>query len=506
MKNQLKLGVVLTYITLAIQMIVQLVYTPVMINLIGQSEYGLYTLVGSVVSYLSLLSFGATGAYLRFYMRYRKKDDSEGVAHLNGLFLVVFIIMSIVALIAGFILAGFSPQVFGDKLTAEEQDKAAILMYVLVFNIALTFPSSLFESIVSAHEQFVFQRTLNMLSVLFNPLICLPLLLTGFDSVAIVVVTLVISVLKLIVNVLYCVTRLNVGFRFGRFDFRLLKEIVVFSFFLFLNMLIDQINWSVDKYILGRVSGTNEVAVYGVSATINSAFLCFSTAISSVFSPKVNAIVAENKSNMLERLDDLFIKVGRLQFMVLGLIASGFVVFGRYFVTNIYVTAEYENSYYSALFLILPSVIPLIQNVGIEIQRAVNKHKFRAVIYLVMAVVNVIISIPLGIRFGSVGAAIGTCFSLVAANGVLMNIYYSKALGINITAFWKNMANVFRGMIIPLFFGVFIMNCIRFEGIKEFLLWALAYAVVYCFSVFLFGTEKYERDMVLKIFKKRNNL
>ncbi len=506
MKSQLKLGVVLSYITLAIQMLVQLVYTPVMINLIGQSEYGLYTLVGSVVSYLSLLSFGATGAYLRFYMRFKKNNDKNGVARLNGLFLIVFLIMSAVALVAGIVLAQFTPQVFGDKLTAAELDKAEVLMYILVFNIALTFPSSLFDSIVSAHEQFVFQRLLNMLSVLFNPLICLPLLLTGHDSVAIVAVTLIISVLKLIVNVWYCIVKLRTDFSFRDFDFSLLKEIAVFSFFLFLNMLIDQINWSVDKYILGRVSGTNEVAVYGVSATINSAFLSFSTAVSSVFSPKVNGIVAENKPDMLKALDSLFIKVGRIQFMVLGLIASGFVVFGKYFITDIYVTSEYVNSYYASLFLILPSIIPLIQNMGIEIQRAVNKHKFRSLVYLAMAFINVIISIPLGMEFGSIGTAAGTGLSLIIANGIIMNIYYYKVIGIDVFSFWKSILGILKGLVVPVVFGFFIMKYIIFESIRVFLLWALLYAVVYCVFVFVFGANENERDIILKILRKRKNI
>ena len=77
--NQLKLGVVLSYSAMALNMVVQLIYTPIMIRLLGQSEYGLYTLVGSVVSYLSLFSLGFTGAYLRFYSRYEQNHDADAL-------------------------------------------------------------------------------------------------------------------------------------------------------------------------------------------------------------------------------------------------------------------------------------------------------------------------------------------------------------------------------------------------------------------------------------------
>ena len=277
--NQLKLGVLLSYASMALNMVVQLVYTPVMIRLLGQSEYGLYTLVGSVVSYLSLFSLGFTGAYLRFYSRYAQKGDRTGVARLNGMFLTLFLCMSAAAIACGMTLSQFTPQLFGSNLTPAELSKAKILMQILVINVALTFPSSVFDSIVSAHEQFLFQRVLQLAGVAFNPLICLPLLLMGHGSVAVVGVTTAITIAKLATNIWFCRFKIHAPFEFRNFNFSLLKEIGAFSFFLFFNMIIDQVNWSVDKFILGRVAGTGAVAVYGVGSMINSMFTQFSIVI-----------------------------------------------------------------------------------------------------------------------------------------------------------------------------------------------------------------------------------
>ncbi len=505
MKNQIKIGAALSYLSVIMQMIIQLLYTPVMINLLGQNEYGLYTLVGSVVSYLSLLSFGATGAYTRFYMRFRQNGDQHAVGRLNGMFLTIFLIMSAAAIFTGGILVQFAPQIFGNKLSPAETEKAAVLMRILVFNIALTFPSSVFDSIVSAHEHFIFQRILSLLTVLFNPLICLPLLLAGHGSTAIVIITLILSSIKLVINIWYCIKKLKVQFIFRQFDFSLLNEILVFSSFVFINMIIDQVNWSVDKYILGRVAGTGEVAVYGVGATINSAFIGFSTAISSVFAPKINEIAAAGKNNMMYVLTELFTKIGRVQYIILGLIASGFVIFGKYFITDIYVTHEYEQSYYTALMLILPAMIPLIQNTGIEIQRALNKHKFRSLVYFAMAIINIIISIPLAKLWGSTGSALGTAIGLITANGLIMNIYYHKAIGINIMFFWKSILKLSKGLIIPFIAGAFIMNFISFGSIFEFALWVLFYMIIYCLSVFILGMNNDEKESITGLIKLKIN-
>ena len=500
--NQLKLGVLLSYTSMALNMVVQLVYTPVMIRLLGQSEYGLYTLVGSVVSYLSLFSLGFTGAYLRFYSRFSQKGDRTGVARLNGMFLTLFLLMSAAALVCGMALSQFTRELFGTNLTDAELSKAQVLMQILVVNVALTFPSSVFDSIVSAHEQFLFQRILQLAGVVFNPLICLPLLLMGHGSVAVVSVTTGITIAKLAANIWFCLFKIHAPFEFKNFNFGLLKEIGAFSFFLFLNMIIDQVNWSVDKFILGRVAGTGAVAVYGVGSMINAMFQQFSTAISSVFAPRVNRIAADHEGTMNQQFTSLFTRVGRIQFIVLGLIASGMIFFGQYFITNIYATSEYSDAYAVALLLILPAIIPLIQNVGLEIQRSVNKHQFRSIIYLFMAVANTIISIPLAFLYGPAGAALGTAISLLVANGLIMNWYYQKALGIGIGTFWKSIASLAKGLIFPVILGVFIMCKITFHGLLDFAIWVLIYTAVYAVSFWLLGMNDSEKQLVIKPLQK----
>lgn len=250
--NQLKIGIVFSYVSMALNMFIQLAYTPIMIRLLGQSEYGLYNLVGSVVSYLNLFSFGFSGAYLRFFNRAKKEGKNE-IAKLNGTFLSVFGVMAILAFVCGIVLAQFTKQIFGTKLTIGELHKAKILMIILVVNLAISLISSLFDSMVSAHERFLFQRVVSILGMICSPLICLPLLLSGYGSVEMVLTSTGITLVKFGANIFYCIKKLNIPFKFGKIELALIKEISTFSGFIFLNMIIDQINWNVDKYILGRV-------------------------------------------------------------------------------------------------------------------------------------------------------------------------------------------------------------------------------------------------------------
>ena len=177
--NQLRAGIVLSYATQAVQILSGLLYTPIMLRLLGQSEYGLYQLVQSVVSYLGLLNFGFSGAYIRYYARYRACDDQKGIARLNGMFMTIFLVITAVCLVCGGVMLCNVQGIFGDGLTAAEIDKARVLMALMIFNLALSFPGSVYGCYISAHEQFFFQRIINLLQVLFNPFLTLPLLLMG---------------------------------------------------------------------------------------------------------------------------------------------------------------------------------------------------------------------------------------------------------------------------------------------------------------------------------------
>lgn len=262
--SQKKIGVILSYICQLINILVGLIYTPVMLRLVGQSEYGLYQLVNSVVSYLSLLSLGFGSSYLRFYSKYKVKDDEESIAKLNGMFMIIFCIISVICVLCGTIMVERIHDIFGTGLTEREYVKAKILMELLIINLAMTFPNSVFNCSITASERFLFQKLLIVIQNLFNPFLSLPLLIMGYGSIGMVLVTTFLTFVVLLSNIYYCFKKLHIKFIFHGFQIGLLKEMWVFTFFIFINQIIDQINWSVDKFLLGRFAGTTAVAVYGV--------------------------------------------------------------------------------------------------------------------------------------------------------------------------------------------------------------------------------------------------
>ena len=497
--NQLKAGAILSYLSMGLGYLISIVYTPIMLRLLGQSEYGLYNLVASVVSYLGVLNFGFGSAYMRYYSKYKVKEDKEKIAVLNGMFLTIFIVMGVIASIAGIILALNTELIFGSELSSVELSRAKILMIILVINLAISFPNIVFSSHITANEKFIFQKVVQMIRIVANPFLVLPILLMGYGSVGMVVMTTILNLVVEALNIIFCMTKLKMEFSFKKFDFKLMKEMTVFSSFIFVNMIIDQINWNLDKFILGRFHGTVSVAVYGLAAQLNTYYKQLSTAVSNVFIPRVHRIVS--KGNPDTELTHLFTRIGRIQFIVLSLIASGIVFFGRPFI-NFWAGSEYDGSYGVALLLILPITIPLIQNIGIEIQRAKNMHRFRSIVYFFIAVLNLIVTIPLSSRYGAIGAATGTALSLLLGNGLLMNWYYHARVKLNIKYFWKQILSLTPALLIVIIFGILINNYLNLYNIVNFLVMGFIYVLIFFVSMWLLGMNDYEKDLIIKPLKK----
>ena len=509
--NQLKLGSLLSYFQMGLSVVIGLLYTPVMIRLLGQSEYGLYNTVASTISMLSVLNLGFNSSYIRYFAKYKKENDQESIYKLNGLYIIIFSVIGIIAFACGMFLTGNLELVFADGLTEREYEIARVLMLLLTINLSVSFPMGLFSNIISAHEHYVVLKLLGMVRTVAGPFITLPLLLMGYRSIAMVSVTVGVSIFTDLCYGYYTIRKLKQRFIFKDFEKGIFKSLFVYTGFIAINLIIDQINWNVAKYILARFRGTESVAIYSVGYALYSYYQLFSTSISGVFAPKIHRIIntIEDMKAQRKSLTDLFVKVGRIQYFVLALISSGIVFFGKSFILNIWAGEGYDHSYYVALLLIIPASIALIQNLGIEIQRAENKHQFRSIVYLIMALLNLGVSIYLCQIYGAIGSAIGTAVSLVVANGLIMNIYYHKKCNLDIICFWKNILSASKGLILPVIAGILL---VKFTDRNNLLIWVAdvgVYALVYGASMWLFGMNKYEKGLitgavgkVLRKFKK----
>lgn len=498
-KNQRKIGAILSYVVIALNMVVGLAYTPFLIRSLGQSEYGLYSIVYTVISYLTVMDMGFGNSIIIYTARYINQGDKEKQDKLHGMFFLIYCVIGVIATIIGIILFFNVDTLFGNTMTIEELSKARVMMLILTFNLAITFPLSIFGNIMVAHEKFVLGKSVKILQILLQPMMMIPLLLLGYKAIAMVIVVTITNIICLLLNTFICIKNLNVRLKFKGFDFTLLKEIFAYSFFIFLNQIIDKANWSLGQFLLGSLVGTVATAIYAVSSQLNNMYMNFSTAISNVMLPKITKMEDRKASN--NEFTDVFVKTGRIQYLLMALIITGFVLFGKAFI-NWWAGPGYEDSYLIACILMIPATIPLIQNIGLSILQAKNLYKYRTIIFFGIAILNVVMSIPLTKIYGGIGTAIGTAVSLILGQCIILNIYYHKKVGINMIEFWKNILRMSIPIVFVALFGIGLNILIVSNSILILALKIILYSIVYVLIMWFFGMDNYEKNLIIKPFNK----
>lgn len=497
--NQLRAGVVMTYLNIGLGSLIPFIYTPIMLRLLGQSEYGLYSLANSVVGYLSLLSFGLGSTIVRYVAKYRAEGNKEQEEKVIGLFIVMYSLLAILVLAGGWIISCNVEPIFHRGLTDAEISKIAVLVRIMAFNTAISFPISVFGSIIMAHEKYIYRQAVNILSTIAAPCCNLIALYMGFGSIGLSLVTTVLQFAMLPLNAVYCFKVLRIRPRFRGLPIQLIKELLRFSAFIFLGSVVDMLFWATDKVILGMLASTAVVAVYNIGTSFNTMMTNISTAFSGVLTPKVTVMVTKDATP--GQLTELFIRVGRLQYLIIALALSGFIVFGKQFII-LWAGPDYENAYYMALVTLIPLAVPLIQNTGLSIVIAQNKHKFRSIVYLVIAVLNVISTYLVVPYWGGLGAAVCSGISYTIGQIIIMNIYYYKVTKLDIPAFWANigkMSIIPAGMTIV---GMWGNSKLDLSSWGMLLVMILLYTAVYSAGMYFFVMNDYEKDVVRKpVFK-----
>jgi len=330
--------------------------------------------------------------------------------------------------------------------------------------------------------------------ILLNTAVMIVLLELGYRAIGMVVLITIFNVVTQLLNFWYCKYRIKIKIVFGKFQWGFLREVATYSFYIFLGAIIDRLYWSTGQLVLGAFVGTAAVAVFAVGIQLEQMYMAFSTAISGVFLPKVTAMTTKAQSD--KSISDLFIKTGRIQFIIMAFILTGFILFGKQFII-LWAGADYADVYIIALLFFVPLTIPLIQNLGITILQARNKIRFRALFYIVIAILSLGLQLILVKKYGGIGCAIAISIALVIGHVIGMNIYYYRKQNIDIPKFWKEIGKM---SVVPALMGISSYFILRYFQLNSFFTLGTAIAIfsaIYIPLFWLIGMNQIERDIML---------
>ncbi|MEX1447571.1 oligosaccharide flippase family protein [Enterococcus sp. C76] len=493
--TRIRKGIILSYFTVIVKNISMLVFTQLLLRSFSKNDYGLYQLANSIISNLSLLNLGFSSAYIKFFTVFSTKKEKIKLNKLNGTYVLMFLVISLFAIFCGIILLCNSSYFLASFSVAEE-NRLKKMMFLMMLNVILTFIGTPFEANILANEQFIFQQNRQIFQFVSLPILTFIFIYFFHVNVEfIIVIQTIINFISLFANFYFCIKKISMNFIFKNLEFSFIKEITCFSFFIFLNQLFNQINDNAPIFILGKSMGTSEVAVYSIVNQLKALFLTFSQVLTTIFIPKVNRLV--HLSDNSELLVQLMIKIGRYQLLLIGFFLGGFIILGKYFL-YLWLGEGFEKAYYLLISIMIPLLIPLSQNIAIEIQQARNKHFFRSIVLTIFSFLNIVITFFSVEIVGIEGATVGYIFILIFGYGIVMNYYYQKKMELNMKKFWFAVIPSLIPFTVIIALNNFVGKWIQVQTSFSFLVVGSIYCIVYVFLVFLFIPSSFQNLNLIK--------
>lgn len=489
--SQLKKGAVLSYVTIFLTNIIGLLLTPFIIRTLGQSEYGLYILIGSFVGYISLLDFGLNNTIVRFVAKNRANKDIEGEKNFLATVFIIYSVISILVFIVGAIFYYNLTNIFGTSLNQDELAKAKIMTLLLIGNIAISLPGGAFTGICNGYEKFVFPRSINIIRYIFRTILVVVILNFGGRSIALVIIDTILNVCIILISAFYVFKHLKVRIRLVKFDKSQVKTIFNYSIWIFVFSLIGELFWKSGQMILGITIGTKMVAIYAVGIVLSGYFGAFAGAINSVFLPRATFMIEHNSSR--KELTDMLVKIGRILTIILLFIWSAFILFGKHFI-HLWVGDTYADAYLITVIIMTAYILPLVQNFANSVIEATGKFKFKAKVYFITISLGIILGGYLSKFYGY--WAIAWCYSIFwVLSQIIMNWYFDVKLNMDMKHFFKEtFGKIIWTLLITFGVGYFINNNFGHTWV-DFIYKAILFTILYTIVCYFLMLNEFEKNL-----------
>jgi O-antigen/teichoic acid export membrane protein len=502
MSSQIKAGAIISYVSIGINILIGLLYTPWMISSIGKEDYGIYILATSVIT-IFLFDFGLGSAVTRFISRYLAEKRVDKVNKFLGIVAKLYLSIDLffVCILSGVYF--FIPEIY-KELTPDEIEKFKVVYVIVASYSILSFPFIPLDGVITAHEKFVQLKLAELFNKIFVVVTMAACLWVGYGLYALVLVNTVAGILTILIKLVVIRKCTEVELDISYRNKNELKEIASYSGWVTVTALAQRLIFNIAPTILGIVSGSVEIAVFGIAMTFEGYVFSFANALNGLFLPRVTHLTLNDDGNSVL---PLMIRVGRIQIFIIGLLILGFVGVGHDFI-NLWIGPDFSSVYECTIFLIIPSFFFLPQLIGSNAILAQNKVKSQAYVFLIMGLFNVIVGYFLADRFGALGFSISV-FLAYTIRTIGTDIIFKRNLNIDVLSFFKeSFLSMSQAVILALIMTILIYVYIPADNWVMFCVKAMLVVLSYLFSFWFFGFKQDEKAQLLsslrKIFSKGN--
>lgn len=483
-------GAIISYISIFLNIAISFLYTPWMLRQIGASDYGLYSLILSFISYF-IMDFGLSSAIARFIARYRAEGNLQKISNMLGITTKVYLFIDAIILLILGTCYFFINDIF-KGLTLEEIDKLKDLYIIAGTFSVLSFAFKPMDGAMTAFEYFVPSKLLDMAHKIGVVILVIIALLLNGDVTSLIFLNGFTAFATSLAKFLYWRKKSNIKINLKYVNKEETKELFSYSSWTFLQGLGQRFRLSLVPSVLGIFSNSTEIAIFALGMTMEAMTWTLSSALNGLFLPTISRMSFNGDDAAIHAL---MVRVGRIQLFIVSLILIGFYSFGQPFI-RLWVGDAYSDVYFVVICLTIVNVFSITLQIANEMVFVKNLLKYTTSVSFAWSALGIVCSCFVAGRYGAVGCAACSGLGLIFNQMYVVYIYRTK-LYLDMKAFFSECH--FRILPVLILLGVATYWIVDFVNIRSWftlISCAILFGILYGIVSFGLLFNDYEKKIL----------
>lgn len=490
-------GSALRFIALLVNVIVAFFMMPFVIHTLGDRWYGLWVIIGALISYYSLLDLGLASATQRFFAHALPRKDPDELNTILTSALTIFSALGVLALLVTVIAIGVGPLFMAN---AEDADVFRIVTALMGVSVAMAFPFYVLTGLLTANLRYDQVSILQIVKLLIRTALFVWVLKHGYSVIALALITVLVEVIgfaALVVLVRRAAPWMELRVRY--FSRAKTRELFSFGGYAFLTSIADKIRFNIANFVIAAFVNLSAVTHYNIATRLTEYFLQALGSLLGVMTPVFARLHAEGQH---EKLREHFLFASRVG-VLLGTFAGGaLIIFGQSFII-IWMGPEYADAYIPLALLVFAMSIDAMQIPTVNALYAVAKHRFFAWMTVGDAAANLSLSLILVQFYGMTGVALAMALPILVTKLMIQPWYVCKVLQLSPTTYFRRVLGLFvvlALMQLPLAYLVWRADLVSYAQV---VFWASGGYAVLLAIVILFVISASERSELMGFLKRK---
>lgn len=468
--------------------------SPYLVHTLGDTKYGVWSVVSALTGYMSLLDLGISSAVAKYVAQYKALKDYRSINIVIGSSLVVLMTVAVLLIVVSPLLASGMVSFF--EFDGELGRTVHALIIVASIDIAIFVCTGVLMGAYFGFQRFEVTNAVNLSVGLFKALAFYLALSNGLGLFAMGVVSLLGNILAAIL--LFATMRKfepEVRLQPKLANKKTIRSIYDYSKYTFITMFAMQLVYYSDAFVIGYFLTAAAITIYTIPWSLSEYTNKLILAIAQTFVPVFSDQDATQGNEAIYRT---YVTGTKFMLLVSNLLCIGILAVGDHFV-GIWMGPKYAIECSAILTLLFfTQLIKGPQLLSYSILLGTSNHRKYSMYNFAFSVLNLFLSIMLVQRYGLIGVAMGTAFTQITFFGIVTPILASRAIKSSMPNYFKETyLRIIPSSLILYFLLKYLSSVTTPESYSILLLQALGASIVYLISAFFLLLDASERSIVL---------